>query len=233
MKIVKWDDLPKEMRVDEVKKYYDILSKKKCSLFFKRVFDIVFSTFLILLLLPFWLLLAIAIKIDSPGPVFYRQERVTQYGESFYIHKFRTMIEGADKSSQITVHNDDRITRVGKFIRGYRLDELPQLIDVFVGTVTFVGVRPETPKFVSKYTNEMRATLLLPAGVTNLACIYFKDEAKMLEGAEDAEKTYVEKILPQKMKYNLEGILYFSFWGDVKIIFKTVAAVFGKNREKK
>lgn len=228
MKIVKWEQLPLQMQTEEVRKYYDILKKKKVSLFFKRAFDLVISVIALVVLSPVYLVLAIAIKIDSPGPVFYRQERVTQYGKSFRIHKFRTMVQNADKGSQVTVNNDSRITRVGKVIRNCRLDETAQLLDVIRGTVTLVGVRPESPKFVAEYTDEMMATLLLPAGVTSLASIYYKDENKLLEGVEDADKVYIEKILPAKMYYNLKGLEQFSFWGDIKVMFMTVFAVLGK-----
>lgn len=229
MKIVKWEQLPHEMQTEEVRKYYDILVKKKTSLFFKRVFDFVVSLIALIVLSPVYLVLAIAIKLDSPGPVFYRQERITQYGKRFRIHKFRTMVQNADKGAQVTVNNDSRITRVGRVIRDCRLDEIAQLIDVIQGTVTLVGVRPESPKYVAEYTNEMMATLLLPAGVTSLASIYYKDEAKMLDGVENIDDTYVEKILPGKMYYNLKGIEEFSFWGDMKIMVMTVFAVLGKD----
>ncbi len=228
MKIIKWEQLPQEMQTEEVRKYYDILKKKKVSLFFKRAFDLVMSVIALIVLSPVYLILAIAIKIDSPGPVFYRQERVTQYGKRFRIHKFRTMVQNADKGSQVTVNNDSRITRVGKVIRDCRLDEIAQLIDVIQGTVTLVGVRPESPKFVAAYTDEMMATLLLPAGVTSIASIYYKDEAKLLDGVEDTDKVYIEKILPRKMYYNLKGIEQFSFWSDIKVMFMTVFAVLGK-----
>ena len=228
MKIVEWEELPAEMQNDAVRKYYDILKKKKASVFFKRMFDLFVSVFLLILFSPLYLILAIAIKIDSPGPVFYRQERVTQYGKRFRIHKFRTMVQNADKGSQLTVNNDNRITRVGKIIRSCRLDEFAQLLDVIQGTVTLVGVRPESPKFVAAYTDEMMATLLLPAGVTSLASIYYKDEAKLLEGFDDTDKVYIEKILPGKIYYNLKGIEQFNFWGDIKIMFMTVFAVLGK-----
>jgi lipopolysaccharide/colanic/teichoic acid biosynthesis glycosyltransferase len=216
------------MRTDEVRKYYDILKRKSVSLFFKRVFDLVVSVIALLILSPVYLILAIAIKCDSPGPVFYRQERITQYGKKFRIHKFRTMVQNADKGSQVTVNNDNRITRVGKVIRNCRLDEIAQLIDVIQGTLTLVGVRPESPKFVAAYTDEMMATLLLPAGVTSLASIYYKEEVKLLDGVDDADKVYIEKILPGKMYYNLKGIENFGFWKDVKVIFMTVFAVLGK-----
>lgn len=228
MKIVDWEQLPLEFQTEEVRKYYDILKKKKFSLFFKRVLDIVVSVLALVVLSPVYLILAVAIKIDSQGPVFYRQERVTQYGKLFRIHKFRTMVQNADNGSQITVNNDSRITRVGKVIRDCRLDEIAQLIDVIQGTLTLCGVRPETPKYVAEYTDEMMATLLLPAGVTNLATIYYKDEAKLLDGVEDIDKVYIEKILPAKMYYNLREIERFNFWEDIKVMFMTVFAVLGK-----
>lgn len=231
MKIVKWEQLPSEMRTEAVKKYYEILKNKKCSLFFKRVFDLVVSITVLVVFLPIFLVLAIVIKIDSPGPVFYRQERVTQYGRRFRIHKFRTMVQNADKGSQVTVNNDNRITRVGKAIRACRLDETAQLLDVIKGSLTLVGTRPESPHFVDAYTDEMRATLLLPAGVTSLASIYYKDEAKLLDGAKDTDKVYLEKILPGKMYYNLKGIEKFSFWSDIRIMVMTVLAVMGKKYE--
>ena len=231
MKIVEWEQLPQEMRTEAVRKYYDILKKKRGSLFCKRLFDVVVGVCALIVLFPVFVVLAIAIKLDSPGPVFYRQERVTQYGKRFRIHKFRTMVQNADKGSQVTVHHDSRITRVGKVIRDCRLDEIAQLLDVIHGTVTLVGVRPESPKFVAAYTDEMMATLLLPAGVTSLASIYYKDEAKLLDGVEDADAVYVEKILPDKMYYNLKGMEQFGFWGDIRILFMTVLAVLGKKYE--
>ena len=228
MLICKWEKLPAEMQTDEVRKYYDILRKKNFSLFWKRVFDIFVSALMLIVLSPLFLVLAIAIKIDSKGPVFYRQERVTQYGKHFRIFKFRSMVVNADKGSQVTVDQDSRITRMGKLIRKCRLDEVSQLIDVFRGVMTFVGTRPEVPKYVSEYTPEMMATLLLPAGVTSLASIYYKDEAELLNGAEDTDKVYIEKILPAKMYYNLKEIEKFGFWRDIKTMFMTVFAVLGK-----
>ena len=224
-----WEQLPEELRTDAVRPYYDSLKKKQGSLLLKRIFDIVVSAVMLLILLPVFAVLAIAIKLDSQGPVFYRQVRVTQYGKKFRIFKFRSMVSNADKiGTQVTVGNDSRITRVGKLIRKCRLDELCQLIDVFRGTMTFVGTRPEVPKYVEAYTPEMLATLLLPAGVTSLASIFYKDEDKLLEGAEDVDGTYIQKVLPGKMRYNLQAIKRFSFWGDIKIMFMTVFAVLGK-----
>ncbi len=229
MRIKKWEKLPAELQTDAVRKYYDILRKKQVSLFFKRAFDILLSALMLIVLSPIFLILAIAIKIDSKGPVFYRQERVTQYGKTFRIFKFRTMVQNADKGSQVTVNNDARVTRVGKFIRKCRLDEISQLIDVFRGKMTFVGTRPEVPKYVAEYSDEMMATLLLPAGITSLASIYYKDEAEILDGAEDTDKVYVERVLPEKMYYNLRAIEKFGFFGDIGTMFKTAFAMLGKD----
>ena len=229
MLIKKWEKLPEEFQREEIRPYYEKLRKKNFSLFFKRAFDIFASLILLIILSPFFLILAIAIKIDSKGPVFYRQERVTQYGKRFRIHKFRSMVQNADKGSQVTVDGDSRVTKVGKFIRKCRLDEISQLIDVLLGDMTFVGTRPEVPKYVDAYTPEMLATLLLPAGVTSLASIYYKDEAKLLDGAEDTDKVYTETILPGKMKYNLRAIENYGFWKDIGVMFMTVFAVLGKD----
>lgn len=223
-----WKDLPEDMQTEEVRPYYDILTRKKTSLILKRSFDIVVSLIMLVLLSPVFLILAVAIKIDSRGPVFYRQVRMTQYGKTFRIHKFRSMVNGADKGSQVTVSGDNRVTRVGKVVRNCRLDEIAQLIDVLEGTMTFVGVRPEVPKYVAAYTPEMKATFLLPAGVTNLTSIYYAGESVLLDAAEDTDKVYIEQVLPGKMKYNLEGIRKFSFWGDLKLMFMTFFSVCGK-----
>lgn len=224
----KWEELPSDMQIPEVKEYYDLLQKKKAQLVLKRVFDVVVSFLLLALLSPVFIILAIAIKLDSKGPVFYRQTRVTQYGEEFRIFKFRSMVTDADKGSLLTVGGDSRITRVGKIIRKFKLDELSQLIDVFRGTMTFVGTRPEVPKYVAKYTPEMMATLLLPAGITSEASVYYKDENELLDAAEDVEKTYLEVVLPDKMKYNLAAIRSFSFIDDIKVMILTVLAIFRK-----
>ena len=228
MRLVKWEALPETMQTPQVREYYDILDKKRGSLLCKRLFDIGVSAVMLVLLSPVFLVLAVVIKLDSPGPVFYRQVRLTQYGKPFRIFKFRTMVQGADKGSQVTVGGDSRITRVGKVIRKCRLDEIGQLLDVFRGTMTFVGTRPEVPKYAASYTPEMMATFLLPAGVTSLTSIYYKDEERLLNGAEDSDRVYVEKILPGKMRYNLEGICSFGFWGDIKIMGMTFLAMLGK-----
>lgn len=221
-----WEELPKELQTEEVRPYYEVLKKKRLSLILKRIFDIVVSLVMLIILLPVFILLGIAIKVDSSGPIFFRQERITQYGRKFKIFKFRTMVNNAEKlGAQVTVGNDSRITKVGSFIRGCRLDEISQLLNILTGDMTFVGTRPEVKKYVDHYTNDMMATLLLPAGVTSLASIYYKDEAKLLEGAEDTDKAYVEKILPEKMNYNLQAIREFSFMEDIRLMFKTVLAV--------
>ena len=230
MRLKKWEELPKQLRTEAVRPYYDSLKKKRLSLFFKRLFDIVVSLTMLIIVSPVFLVLAIAIKLDSPGPVFYRQVRVTQYGREFRIFKFRSMVSNADKlGAQVTVSGDSRVTRVGRIIRNCRLDELGQLIDVLRGTMTFVGTRPEVPKYVAEYTPEMMATLLLPAGVTSLTSIMYKDESRLLDGASDVDKVYIESVLPGKMIYNLKGIMDFSFWGDIKLMFMTVFAMLGKD----
>ena len=224
----KWEDLPQQFQTEAVRPYYEILNKKRFSLLCKRIFDIVVSALMLAVLSPVFLVLAVAIKLDSPGPVFYRQVRVTRYGREFRIFKFRSMVSGADKGAAVTVGNDSRITRVGRFIRKCRLDEISQLLDVLRGTMTFVGTRPEVPKYVASYTPEMLATLLLPAGVTSEASIFYKDEGRLLEGAADVDKAYTQQVLPGKMRHNLQGIRKFGFWRDIKIMFMTVLAVLGK-----
>ncbi len=205
----KWNELPEFMKNEEVKKYYNILQKKKASLMLKRIFDIIVSIFMIILLSPVLIAVSIWIKLDSKGPVFYRQERITQYGRVFRIFKFRTMVTGADKiGTLVTTKNDSRITRVGEKIRKCRLDEIPQLFNILLGDMSFVGTRPEVKKYVDVYADEMMATLLLPAGVTSLASIQYRDEdeilAKYVDEEHSVDEVYVEKILPDKMKYNLD-----------------------------
>ena len=230
MRMISWEKLPPQMQTEAVKPYYEILQKKQIGLIFKRSFDIVVSLIMLLILSPVFLVLAIAIKLDSKGPVFYRQVRVTQYGKEFRIFKFRTMVNNADKiGSQVTVGGDSRITRVGKVIRECRLDEIGQLLNILGGSMTFVGTRPEVPKYVEKYTPEMWATLLLPAGVTSEASIRHKDEAALLGAAEDVDATYIQDVLPGKMKYNLRSIQEYSFFKDIKTMFQTVFAVVEKN----
>ena len=229
MILKKWEELPESLKTDAVRPYYDLLAKRRGSLLLKRCFDVVVSALMLLILSPVFLVLAVAIKLDSPGPVFYRQVRVTQYGKEFRIFKFRSMVSDADKrGSLVTVSGDSRITRVGHVIRNCRLDELCQLIDIFRGTMTFVGTRPEVPKYVAAYTPEMMATLLLPAGVTSEASILYKDEAELLDAADDVDAVYIRDVLPGKMKYNLDALKNFSFFSDIATMFRTVFAVLGK-----
>jgi len=228
MLIKEWEHLPPEMQIEELREYYNVLKKKQISLFIKRVVDIVVSSILIILFLPVFLIFALIIKIDSRGPVFYRQVRVTQYNKKFRIFKFRTMYQGADNGSQVTKYQDERITRFGKIVRSFRLDEICQLLNVLSGNMTLVSIRPEIPKYTEQYTFEMMATLLLPAGITSLASIVFKDEANLLNGVEDIDKTYVDQILPLKMSYNLKQIVQFSIWNDIKLIYMTVFVMLGK-----
>ena len=224
-----WDELPDFMRVPEVRPYYDILKKKQFSLLLKRVFDFVTALMLLIILAIPMAMIAIWIKLDSEGPVFYRQERVTTYGKNFRIHKFRTMVNNADKiGTAVTVSGDARITKVGKKLRNLRLDELPQVFDVLEGTMSFVGTRPEAVKYVEQYQPEFNATLLLPAGITSEAAIRYKDEAKLLDAANNVDQVYVEKVLPGKMKWNLEAIQNFSFFKDIATMFRTIFAVLGK-----
>lgn len=226
----KWEQLPDFMRVDEVRPYYEVLKKKRVSLVLKRLLDFVGGLILLIVLAIPMAVIAIMIKRDSVGPVFYRQERVTAYGKHFKIHKFRTMVSNADKiGTAVTVGNDSRITKVGAKLRDKRLDEIPQVFDLLSGNMSFVGTRPESVKYVDEYKPEYMATLLLPAGITSEASIRYKDEAELLDAADDVDKVYVEKVLPEKMKYNLESIKKFSFWGEIRTMFRTVFAVLGKN----
>lgn len=226
--MVHWENLPDFMKTEEVRPYYNMLKKHIMGFLVKRTFDFLVSSIMIVFMMPVFIFLAILIKIDSKGPIFYRQERVTQYGRIFKIWKFRTMVQNADKiGSLVTVSSDPRITKIGRLLRGYRLDELPQLINIWKGEMTFVGTRPEVPKYVNKYTNEMYATLLLPAGVTSKASIEFRNEDQMLEGinGDVADQIYIEKVLPKKMRWNLEGILNFSILNDLSVLLKTIVII--------
>lgn len=226
MIIKNWEKLPENLRKEEVHIYYERLRKKSFSLIFKRLFDVIMSLILILILSPFLIIISIIIKKEDDGSVFYRQVRITQYGKEFKIFKFRTMVEGADKIGSLVTRNEDsRITRVGKTLRKYRLDELPQLFNILIGEMTFVGTRPEVPKYVEKYTDEMMATLLLPAGVTSEASIMFKDEDKFISKGIDVDRVYIDEILPQKMEYNLYQLKNFSIGHEIILLLKTVRAV--------
>jgi len=226
----KWEELPEKLKNEETKKYYEILENKKIQLVLKRIIDIVGSFILLLLLFPIMLIIAILIKIDSKGPIFYRQERITTYGRAFKIFKFRTMVQNADKiGSLVTIGEDPRITKIGKIIRKLRVDEIPQVINVLIGDMSFVGTRPEVKKYVDKYTDEMKSTLLMPAGVTSIASIKYKDEdeiiSKYINNGEKVDDIYINRVLPEKMKYNLEYITKFSVFYDIKICIETVIGV--------
>ena len=225
----KWEKLPRNMQCEEVRIYYEILTRKRISLVFKRLFDLFIGAVLLVILSVPMLVIAVMIKMDSKGPVFFRQERVTTYGKRFYIHKFRTMVHDAEsRGTAVTVGGDRRITKIGAKLRDMRLDELPQLLDVLRGDMSFVGTRPEAVKYVDMYSKEMLATLLLPAGITSEASIRYKDEATLLSGEIDVDLVYMEQIVPEKMKYNLESIKNFSFYSDIVTMCRTFFAMFGK-----
>ena len=221
-----WHDLPNDMRCESVRPYYEILASKRSDLLIKSIFDRLMAIILLFALSPIFLVLAVWIKVDSDGSVFFRQERVTQYGKTFRIYKFRTMVQNAEQiGAQVTSKGDMRVTTVGKALRKCRLDELPQLINILEGTMSFVGTRPEVPKYVASYTDEMKATLLLPAGVTSIASIQYKDEDTLLDAADDVDKCYVQNVLPAKMEWNLRSIVEFSFFRELKVMVETVLAV--------
>jgi len=225
----KWEDLPDFMKNDEVRPYYEILQKRKISLFLKRVIDLLGGIILLVILAIPMAVIAVLIKTDSEGPVFYRQERVTTYGKHFRIHKFRTMVSNADRiGTAVTVNHDSRITKIGKKLRGGRLDELPQVFDLLTGNMSFVGTRPEAVKYVEQYQPVFYATLLLPAGITSEASIRYKDEDKLLNTADNADRVYLEQVLPAKMKWNLESTRNFGVLKEIRTMFRTVFAVLGK-----
>lgn len=226
-----WEQLPESMRNGHVRPYYESLVRKRSSLRLKRMVDFFLALVLTVVLSPVMAGLALWIKLDSRGPVFYRQERITRYGKPYRIFKFRTMVTDADKKGPlVTKKQDDRITGAGKVLRKCRLDELPQLFNVLTGDMSFVGTRPEVKKYVDRYSEEMMATLLLPAGITSRTSILFKDEDEMMEKyqretGKPVDDVYAEHILPEKMKYNLQYLKKFSFWGDLKIMIDTALAV--------
>lgn len=226
----RWEDLPDFMRVPEVRPYWEKLNHHRGQLIIKRFFDVTVS-FILLLIFAFPMaVIAVWIKLDSPGTILYRQERVTIYGRHFRIHKFRTMVSNADKNgTAVTVEEDSRITKAGCKLRRLRLDELPQLFDVITGDMSFVGTRPEAVKYVEYYKPEWNATLLMPAGITSECSVRYKDEDRLLKGVDDVDKVYVEQVLPEKMKWNLESIVKYNFFGEIETMFRTVIAVLGKD----
>lgn len=227
--LISWESLPENMKNEKVREYYGILQSKKCSLIFKRIFDLIFSISFALISLPLMLVVAVIIKLDSPGKIIFKQKRVTEGGRVFEIFKFRTMVENAEKlGAQVTTGEDLRITKCGKWLRKLRIDEFPQIFNIIKGDLSFVGPRPEVVRYVKEYTPEMLATLLIPAGVTSTASILYKDEAKLLENAKNPDEVYIQEILPEKMKYNLDYIKKFGIIYDFKVIIKTVIAVLAK-----
>ena len=228
----RWEELPSFMKTPEVRPYWERLYKKRWQIALKRAFDFTVAIIVLIITVIPMAVIAVAIKLDSKGPVFYRQERVTTYGKKFKIHKFRTMVSNADKiGTAVTVSNDNRITKVGAKLRHLRLDELPQVLDVIEGTMSFVGTRPEVVKYVKAYKPEFCATLLMPAGITSEASIRYKDEYELLSAADDVDKVYVEQVLPAKMVWNLESVRRFRFLREILTMFRTVAAVLGKDYE--
>lgn len=191
----------------------------------KRIFDVTLSLFGLIILLPFMLIIAILIKIDSKGPVFFKQIRVTKNGKEFKIFKYRTMRVGSDKYSQITVGKDDRITKIGSFLRKYKLDEIPQLINVLIGDMSLVGPRPEVPKYAALYTDEQKEILKVRAGITDYASIEFSDENDLLASEEEPEKAYIEKIMPKKIELNKKYLSEISILTDIKIILLTIKKI--------
>jgi lipopolysaccharide/colanic/teichoic acid biosynthesis glycosyltransferase len=225
-----WEQLPESMQTEAVRPYYERLRKREGALRRKRLFDLCGSLVLTVLLSPVMLVIAILIKAEDGGPVFFRQERVTTYGRVFRIFKFRTMIVDADKKGPlVTGKADSRITKVGSKLRHLRLDELPQVLNIVTGDMSFVGTRPEVKKYVDQYTEEMKATLLLPAGVTSLASIAFKEEDEMIahyaELGESTDEAYRNHILPRKMRYNLDYLKKAGVAQDIRIMIKTVLEV--------
>ena len=226
MQLRRWNSLPDVMKPKEVRKYYNIIKRRQGSLKLKRVFDVVVASIMLIFLAIPMLVIAVCIKLDSRGPVFFRQERVTQYGRIFRIYKFRTMVNNASRmGTQVTVSNDARITRVGRWLRKLRIDEFPQLFNILAGDMTLVGTRPEVLKYVDAYTPEMYATLLLPAGLTSRTSIAYKDEERLLSNAEDADKVYIEEVLPAKMRYNLESLKKFGLKSDMSVLWNTFVSV--------
>lgn len=221
-----FNKLPAQFNNDSVKAYYDILSKRRGSIVLKRAFDIIVSLIVLIFLIIPIIIISVCIKVNSPGPVFFRQQRVTKYGRVFRIFKFRTMVVNAESlGSMVTTKGDSRVTSIGRTLRKYRLDELPQIFNVILGDMSFVGTRPEVKKYVDLYKDEYYATLLLPAGITSLTSIMYKDEEKLLASSDDADDVYINTILPEKMKYNLQYTKDFGFWYDIKIMLKTVKEV--------
>lgn len=204
----------------------DVLARRKPQLIAKRAMDIVLSACALAVLWPLLLLIALAIWIDDPGPVFYRQVRVGRNGKTFRIFKFRSMVMDADKKGlAITVGRDSRITRVGAVLRKTKIDELAQLLNVFLGQMSFVGPRPEVPKYVELYTPYQRQVLLVRPGITDYASIAYRNENDLLAGAPNPETMYIEQIMPDKIELNMKYLREISPLADIRLILKTIVAV--------
>lgn len=212
-----------------MKENNEFISISPCLRFFKRSFDIISSGAALILLSPLFIILSVCICVDSPGSPFFSQKRVGRHGRIFNIYKFRSMVvEKSDDSPSITRKNDDRITKIGAFIRKYKIDEIPQLINVFIGDMSIVGPRPEVPKYVAMYNEEQRRILSVRPGLTDLASISFIDEEQILAVSDDMEKTYVEEIMPKKLQLGIQYINSLTFFNDIKLIFRTFASILKK-----
>lgn len=230
MYVKQFEKLPTAFQKDEIKPYFDYLQTRRGSLIAKRVLDIFVALLVLTLLSPVMLLSALLIKITTKGPLFYLQERVGLYGKPFHIYKFRTMVVNADKiGAQITVgERDPRITRVGRILRTTRIDEFPQMLNVLKGDMTIIGTRPEVPRYVKEYSDEMMASLLMQPGASGVASIAYRYENEMLKDKEDPEQYYIQTILPDKMRINLDYLKKFSIWQDLWLMLRTVGCVFHK-----
>lgn len=230
MYVKQFEKLPTAFQKSEIKPYFDYLQTRRGSLIAKRVIDIFVAILVLTVLSPIMLLSALLIKITTKGPLFYLQERVGLYGKPFHIYKFRTMVVNADKiGAQITVgERDPRITRVGRILRTTRIDEFPQMLNVLKGDMTIIGTRPEVPRYVKEYSDEMMASLLMQPGASGVASIAYRYENEMLKDKEDPEQYYIQTILPDKMRINLDYLKKFSIWQDLWLMLRTVGCVFHK-----
>lgn len=221
MSLTRFSELPQRMQNPTVKSYYDILLERRGALRVKRLFDFTLAALLLVLLLPVMAALALAVVLDSEGGAVFCQERVAQFGKRFVIYKFRTMRPGAERGSAVTLLKDERVTRLGGFLRRTRLDELPQLFNVLRGDMSFVGPRPELPCYVAKYDDAALATLLIPQGITSPASLLFRDEERYLTG-EAPQRVYTELILPRKAAVNLDYLRTFGLMQDLRIMERTI-----------
>lgn len=230
MYVKQFEKLPPDLQKSEIRPYFDYLQTRKGSLIAKRVLDIFVALLVLTVLSPIMLISAILVKLTTKGPLFYLQERVGLYGKPFHIYKFRTMVVDADKiGAQITVgERDPRITKVGHILRTTRIDEFPQMLNVLKGDMTIIGTRPEVPRYVKEYSDEMKATLLMQPGASGGASIAYRYENEMLKDKEDPEQYYIDAILPDKMQINLDYLKKFSIWQDLWLMCRTVGCVFHK-----